>query len=180
MQSRSKPTACGFPERSFVICALLLSTTHATAATDGFLGTSSEGTSVITIVKQDAVQISDVDDLYLGVMGTLTSNKVVGDDVCVFSSTGAYSLTASSVNGSFALMDSNASTDIPYVLQWVTSTVRTVNYGSALTNITGESRSLNCNGSSNARFQVVIVPDDFNEAEPGSYRDTLTLLVQPE
>ena len=166
--------------RLFVGLTLLLFALNATPATDGFIGSSSEGTSVLTIVKEDAVQISDVDDLYLGIKGALTSAQVVGDDVCVFSSTGAYSLTVSSTNGGFALKDSNTLTDIRYSLEWVTTSTHSVRYNKTLTSLSGNSQSLDCGGSTNARFQVTIRPKSFNKAEPGQYRDTLTLLVHPE
>jgi hypothetical protein len=166
--------------RSLSIAAVLVCFPVIALPADGVIGSSSEGTSVLTIVKQDAVQISKVDDLFLGISGSLTSQHVVGDDVCVFSSTGAYSLTVSSTNGWFALRDSNTVTEIPYTLEWVTTSVRAVPYNTSVTNLFGDTRSPTCNGSTNARFQVTINPENFNQAEPGRYRDTLTLLVQPE
>ncbi len=150
------------------------------SATDGSLGDSSEGTSVITIIKDDAVQISGVDDLEMGIRGSLTEAQSVSDDLCVFSSTGAYNLTVSSANFFFALTDSNTNTNIIYSLTWTTDTTRAITINTALTSIIGDASSLDCSGGTNASLGVTILPANFNSADPGSYRDTVTLLIQPE
>jgi len=150
------------------------------AATDGTLGSSSEGTSVITIIKEDAVLITKVDDLFMGTRSVLTQNQVNADAVCVFSSTGSYNLIITTSNGSFALGSDTTTTEIPYSLAWITNSTVPVTYNTPIVGLVGDSRSIDCNGTTNAIFQITVTPAAFNPADPGSYQDTLTMLVQPE
>jgi len=166
----------------WIVVLLLVCLSSAWSQSDGSLGSTSEGTSVITIVKEDAVQITGVDNLEMGIRGgSITTNLSVSDAVCVFSSTGGYSLTVTSANAAFILSDVGSSTDIPYTLEWTTSvSTQTLAYNTALQGLTGDSNSLDCNGSTNATLSVSLTPASFNNADPGSYQDTVTLLVQPE
>lgn len=164
----------------FVIACVTFLSLNAQAATDGTLGSASEGTSIITIIKEDAVLITDVDDLFLGTRGALFDNQVNADAVCVYSSTGSYNLTITTVNGLFSLQSPNTTTNIPYSLEWITDITTSVIYNNAIVGLIGDSQSINCNGTSNAIFQITVTPAAFNAAAPGDYQDTLTLLVQPE
>ena len=160
---------------------LVLYSTSALAQEDGELDSTSEGTSEITIIKQDAVQITGINDIDMGISAVLSEDQSVSDDVCVFSSTGGYNLTVTSANNGFLLSDSNTSTDIAYSLEWITTaSTQLVGYGSQVTGFVGDSNSLDCSGSTNASFRVTIVTTNFNSADPGTYTDTMTLLVQPE
>lgn len=154
---------------------LLVAAGSATAATQGTLDVTSTGTSVVTIIKENAVQISNVGDIDLGTQATLAADAVASDDVCVFSSTSAYNLTVTSANGAFELQ--NGAEAIPYGLSWDAAPVA---QGVAITGLTGDNVSLNCSGGTNATFEVTVASADFNGANPGTYTDTLTLLVQPE
>lgn len=166
--------------RLALAATLTLATGMATAATDGSLASTSSGTSVITMTKQDAVQISGIDDINLGIRGNLSATEVGSDSLCVFSSTGAYSIVVTSSNGSFELMDSNNTTAIPYSVDWIVASTRAVSYNTPLAGLIGNSTAVDCEGNTNATFQVSVEAADFNSAEPGDYRDTLTLLVTPE
>lgn len=149
----------------------------AVAATDGTLGLTSTGTSVVTIIKENAVQISNVNDLDMGTHSALAADASANDDVCVFSSTSGYNITVSSANGALELQDAATTTPVPYALTWDTAPVT---LGSTITGLTGDNTSLNCGGGTNANFAVTVASADFNAAAPGTYTDTLTLLVQPE
>lgn len=157
------------------VASVVLASGSAIAASDGTLGLTSTGTSVVTIIKENAVQISNVNDLDLGTHSSLAANAVAADDVCVFSSTTGYNLTVTSANGVFELQDGAEA--IPYDLSWNTAPVTE---GGVMSGLTGDNSSLNCGGGTNAAFEVTVAAADFNGAEPGSYTDTLTLLVQPE
>ncbi len=159
---------------------LSMASLNTMAATDGTLGGTSEGTAIISIIKEDAVLITDLDDLFLGTNGVLNGNKVDADAVCVFSSTGSYNISITSVNGSFVLQSDTTTSDIAYSLSWITDTAFPVTYNNTIPDLIGDSLSTNCGGSTNAIFQVTVTPEEFNAAEPGTYQDTLTLLVQPE
>jgi spore coat protein U-like protein len=164
----------------FSIACILLLPLNTQAATDGSLGSTSEGTSLVTIIKGNAVLITDVDDLFLGTHGTLDTKKVSADAVCVYSSTGAYNLAITTINGYFALQSTSTTTDIPYSLEWITDVATPVLHNSPINGLIGDSQSINCNGSTNAIFQQTVRRAAFNAADPGSYQDTLTLLVAPE
>jgi hypothetical protein len=141
---------------------------------------TSTGTSIINIAKQNAVQITDVDDLNLGTAGSLSATATQSDSVCVFSSTGAYNITLSSANGSFILSDTNTTTDIAYSVDWTVGTATTAVYNAPITGLVGDSNAIDCGATTNASFAVSVTAANFNAADPGNYTDTLTLLVQPE
>lgn len=163
--------------RIALIASLTAMTGSAIAATQGTLDATSTGTSIINMGKENAVQITNVGDINLGTTGNITVAAVESDDVCVFSSTGGYNLTVSSLNGSFILSDANTQTDIDYTILWDGDAVA---YGNAVTGLLGNSTSVNCDSSTNATFTVSVSVTEFNAATPGTYSDTLTLLVQPE
>ncbi len=148
----------------------------AVAATDGTLGLTSTGESIVTIIKENAVQITDVDDINLGTQATLAADATGSDDVCIFSSTGAYTVTASSANTVLELQD--GANSIPYALEWDGNAL---SLGTATPLAPADSSSLTCAGSggTNASFGVTVASADFNAAAPGTYTDTLTFVVSP-
>lgn len=153
----------------------------ALAATDGTLGLTSEGESLITLIKQNAVQITDVADLNLGTFATATADVVGSDNVCVFSSTGGYNVEIDgSVAGTFEL--DSAGDKLAYSVTWAANggAAAAVTAGTPITGLTGDSTSLNCGGGTNATFEVTVAQAAFNAADPGTYTDTLTLTVRPE
>jgi hypothetical protein len=166
--------------RIALIASLTAMTGSAIAATQGTIGNTSTGTSDININKGNAVQITDVDDIDLGTSGNLAATATQSDAVCVFSSTGACNITVTSTNGSFILTDANTTTDIDYTVDWTVGTLAPVTYNTAITGLVGDSTSVDCGATTNATFTVSVTAAEFNAADPGSYTDTLTLLVQPE
>ena len=78
------------------------------------------------------------------------------------------------------LASDTTTTDIPYSLEWITDVTTSVVYNNTIVGLIGDSQSITCNGTSNAIFQITVTPAAFNAAAPGSYQDTLTLLVAPE
>lgn len=164
----------------FSVIGLAVFSLNTLAATDGTLGSTSEGTSIVTIIKEDAVLITDVDDLNLGTSGALFENQVATDGVCVYTSTGSYNLAITTANGLFSLQSGTTTTDIAYTLEWITDTATSVVYNTPITGLIGDSQSINCNGTTNALFQLTVTSGAFNAADPGNYQDTLTLLVAPE
>ncbi len=168
--------------KTILFASTLVISGTALAAQDGTLGTNSIGESIVTIIKQNAVQITDVGDIDLGSHATLTADAVGSDDVCVFSSTTNYNVTVDSANGGFNLMDGAAA--IPYSLTWASNggAAASVSDGVAVTGLSGDNTSLICagTGGSNATFEVTVAVADYNAATPGTYTDTLTLTVAPE
>jgi len=163
-----------------VLASALVASGSVMAAQDGTLGLSSEGESLVTIIKENAVQITNVADLDLGTHATLAADQSANDDVCVFNSTAAYKITVSSANGAFVLKD--GAEEIPYAVAWAANGGAAVPlaHGAALGGLAGDQASLDCNAGTNANFSATVASADFNAAAPGTYTDTLTLLVEPE
>jgi hypothetical protein len=155
-------------------------TGYAMAGTNGAMGTTSSGKSVLHMGKPNVVMISDLDDIDLGTAGALSSTVSASDDVCVFSSTGAYNITFTSANGAFELKDSNTTTNISYEIEWTAGTTSNVLYNTPLNGLIAVGNSVVCSSLTNASFAVSVTAANFNAADPGNYTDTLTLLVQPE
>ncbi len=167
--------------KTLLVAALTLSgfSFTASAATDGTLGATSTGTSIVTLVKDNAVQITNVADLDLGTASSLAVDAVASDAVCVFNSTATYSINITSANGAFNL--TNAGETMPYAVTWATTgAAAPVAYNSDLGGNLGDRTSPTCGGGTNATFEVTVAAADFNAALPGSYGDTLTLVVTPE
>lgn len=141
---------------------------------------ATETTGVVTIIKPDTVQITDVDDLVLGTFSSLNASLTVSDEVCIYSSSGAYALVVTSANGAFALQDGQTTTEIPYSIDWLVASANMVSYGIPLVGLAGNATDVSCGGTTNASFQATVNTADFNAADPGGYSDTLTLLIQPE
>ncbi len=162
-----------------VLASSLIASGSLMAATQGNLGLESEGSSIVTIIKQNAVQISNVNDLDLGTAAFLAADASANDDVCIFNSTASYQVTVTSTNG-MNLVDG---TDmIPYAVEWSANGGAAVGVsdGVPVTGLVGDQASLDCNGGTNANFSATVAAADFNAAAPGTYTDTLTLLVEPE
>lgn len=169
---------------AFVVAAL-----HATPAAYS----QDSADSVINIVKEDRVQISDIDDWDFGsfaVHDIANSQVRLRDSACVFSSTGSYSLTVggqSQIRGNRLLLRNVNGEGIRYVVDVRFSngsgfTTRRVNIsGTTINDMTG-SLSPGCTDvdNSNIQFTAIVVRTDFNLASPGIYRDVVTLLVSPE
>lgn len=162
---------------SLLVSAFLMSGS-VIAASDGALDTTSSGTSEVTIIKDNAVQISNVDDLVFEQQAVLAESATLSDDVCVFSSTGNYSVTVTSLNEGFELQGEGADPDaVTYSVQWGAASLA---YGAVQSGLTADATSLTCDGGTNASFSVTVDSTSFNSVKPDTYTDTLTLLVQPE
>jgi len=165
--------------KTLLVAAITMSGS-AMAATQGNLGPDSTGTSDVTIIKEDAVQISNVDDLDLGTMNLASADITATDEVCVFNTTATYSVTVSSSNGVFELRDGAEA--IPYAVSWADDDLvpAGVVYGVAETAQLGDNLDPTCGAGTNASFGITITQADFNNAAAGTYTDTLTLLINPE
>lgn len=106
------------------------------------------------------------------------------DNVCVFSTTRAYRITASGngTGGAFTLA-SGANT-IPYTVEWDdvsgATTGTQLTSGTALTGQTTSAITTNCGGGTNATVIVRVSSTDLSGAPVGAYTGTLTLVVTPE
>ena len=173
------------PALGLLICAL--TAISASAATDGTIGSTSTGTMNVQLTKGDAVRISDLQDMSFGAGLSLPAQQI--DDVCVFSTTGSYTITASSNgNGSggpqFRMVNSTSTEHVRYYVEYRDDTFSqsgdalTHNIASA-TYSNADTTSDNCSGGVNSRLIISIDAATFAAATPDTYSDVLTLLVQP-
>ena len=163
----------------------------AVAAQDGTPGPTSTGSSVVTIIKQDAAQITKVNDLNFNNPGFLSNDVRLADDVCVFSTTGAYNVTLTSTNGTNDFLLRNGSgDDLPYAVAWgddgalgALGSGTAITGGGPLAAQPANATDLDCAsdaGGVNAAFAVEIEAADYNGAPIGTYTDILVMVVAPE
>lgn len=170
----------------FTAAAVLL-TQPAMAAVDGTTGSTSTGTAQVQLVKGDGARISNLQDFNFGAGLTLPPRQI--DDICIYSTTGAYTITASS-NGNgtggpqFRMLSATSTEFVRYLVEFRDDTFSqngdalTHNVASAVYN-NADTVSDSCSGGVNSRLILEIHAPTFNAATPDTYTDTLTLLVQP-
>jgi hypothetical protein len=155
----------------------------AVAATQGTLGASSSGTVTINSTKGAAVQISGLSDFTFP--PSATTPAPIEQTACVYSTTGAYTVVATSshaAGGSFRL--NNGASFINYEVNWygVASggTASSLSSGTQSGNQAGaDTTSTSCGGGADSRIGIAIDAVSFTAAPAGTYSDTLTLLVAP-
>jgi hypothetical protein len=154
----------------------------AVAATDGVLGSTSSGTTTVSITKTERVAISGMSDIALPPWSTGGPSPTGSTGGCVFSTTGRYRVTASSANTTGAdFRLSNGLDFIVYSVEWIDAAgLTSMTAGTALTGRTGDAISQTCGGTLPANVVVKIDVGPMQAAASGAYTDTLTVLVAPE
>ena len=168
-----------------VAAVAMLAAHSAHAATQGVLGPTSTGDLTITLTVDDLVQISDLDDITLATYGSVSLTG--GDDVCVYSNSGSYDITATGDGGdtgtAFELTGSGPDS-VPYSVEWATSSGapsgRAMASGTALTGLTGDFTTPDCSASTNARVIISVDNTDLGAAAPDIYSGVLTFMVAPQ
>jgi hypothetical protein len=160
------------------------------AASQGSVGTTSTGSIDISLTIPKLVRIFGLNDIALGSYtgtGTMTGN----DTFCVHSNvtSGTYKVKATSANGTGT--DFRVKSGSNYIVYDVTFDDDTTEAGSTGLDHDTESAgpysatkyanvgTATCAGSENAGAWVTFQETALQEAEAGSYTDTLTLLVTP-
>lgn len=166
--------------RKILLIALGMQVPLVFGAADGFVGSESEALTVISFTKQNSVRISGLNDINLGTRSSLATSERHTADLCVYSSTGAYAVTATSLNGKFELRSGNGPDAILYRLQWVSGGTRDLLPAISVSGLIGHVSDIDCNGYLNASIRIIVSASSFNNADPGAYSDTLMLLVRPE
>jgi len=164
-----------------------MATGIAYAATQGTVGSTSTGTAKINASKGNSVQISALADVTFP--PSLTTPAPISQTACVFSSTGNYTIQATSSypsGGTFRMNDGgSAGTDfVNYSVGWYNVTAGgipvTLSSGTASGTITGaNTTSTSCGGGTNSRFEITVDNTTFTAANSSTFTDTLTLLVAP-
>jgi len=175
--------------RLTLAASLALVASPSFAASDGTLGSTSTGTTDITLTKGDGVQISGVTDVAFG--ATTVAPGPQNMDACIFSTTGGYSVEVQSLNtdGTELRMTDGAGTPsfINYDVEWDDTAAAAT--GVALTEsvaVTGFTNAFTadptCGGGVSGRLIVSVQgggAGGFNAAPGGAYTDTLTMIIAP-
>ena len=166
---------------------------YAHAATQGSLGTSSTGIANISITKAVQARISDISDMTLGSWSVADGAVQLTSNVCIYSSTGSYRLTATGSGlANIFTLTSNGNL-LPYSVAWnaggagaLASTGTALLAGiqsSTFANADQASSTCSGGGSANDTARVVVnVSALAMELAIGSttpYTGTLTMLVTP-
>jgi hypothetical protein len=166
---------------------------QALSATQGSLGTTSTGTANISITKSVQAQISDLSDMTLSNWNVGQGAVTLTSNVCIYSSTGSYKVTASGSGLLNIFTIASGLNLIPYSVSWNAGGAGSLaNTGTSLTSSIQSSSFSNANtssatcsggGSANdtARVIVSVASTDMQAAASSStaYTGTLTLLVTP-
>lgn len=163
-------------------------TATALAATQGTLGTTSSGTTTISITIPSMVQITGLSDIFLG---SVTSFPATGNSsFCVYSNVasplGSYYVTATSQNasGTDFRVKSSGTDYITYSLYINNSSaaLQTTAMQSGVKSAQqtgGSATSLTCGGGANANVNISFSASQVQGAPAGFYSDVVTLLVSP-
>ena len=159
------------------------------AATQGTVGATSTGSLNITLTIPQLVRITGLTDITMPTWDGSTDIQGT-DNVCVFSSTRRYTVTAtgSGASSAFTLADGTAPTPntIAYAVEWAASSGASsgtgLTSGTALTAQTTNATSTTCAGGTNATVIVKITSANLSAAPSAgtNYTGTLTLVVAPD
>ncbi len=184
------------PSSLSAIAALTLPfiATQALAATQGTLGATSTGSANISVTKSVQAQISDLSDMTLSNWSIGGGAVTLYSNVCVYSSTGSYYVTASGSGTSNAFTIASSSRTLPYSVTWNAGGAGAIgNTGTSLTAATqsaspfanAATASATCSGggasNDTARVVVGITSTDMTAATASAtpYTGTLTMLITP-
>ncbi len=155
----------------------------ATAATQGSVGSTSTGTVDISVTIPQLARISNLNDIGFGSwsgVGALSGN----DSLCVWTTTGAYNITATGSGALNAFTLAAGLSTVPYTVSWADTagagSGTGVTTGTPLVAQTSGAATTNCAGGDTATVFVDIAEPDLAAATDGLHTGTLTLVVAPE
>lgn len=161
--------------------AAVIASSLATAATQGLIGSISEGSLDVSITKGAAVKVSKLDDVTFDASNFMLADALKTEDFCVFSSSGLYGITVTSANPTAATtfgMTSSSTSDL--LAYEVTVGGSVVESGQTLSGQVGDQLNQDCVATVNALMLLKVAANDFNAVAPGIYGDTLNISVRPE
>ena len=168
------------------VALIVLGSSKAIAASDGTLGSTSEGRLDISLTITPLLMISNLNDFIFGSYSG-TGDLVGQDDICVYRNdpAGEYRIVATSVEGRFAIAGPNG-TVIPYNLFY--NDERGTQGATELSYNTGSNTQTGANTSSatcfhgkvlNANVSVKLKEEHLQSVPSGAYTGTLILTVEP-
>ena len=169
-----------------VIILIFFNTADVYAASNGSLGVTSSGSASVSFTKNSLVKVSKLDDFNLNNTSTL-GKGVWYDDICVFSTSGSYKITAYSQKGGasgYKMTSTDINKSINYAIDFspdntavsgdsLVSGIASSVYANASDNSEG------CSGGVNSRILLKVDENSLDFAEPGNYDDVLIFIVHP-
>ena len=171
---------------SILLPILLLGISTTYAETQGSIGSTSSGNSVVSLNIPELVGISGLSDISLST-SNMSTPATGNTTACIYTNSqnsGQYNITATSASDTSStgtFYASNGSTKLEYTAKWNDGTTdTTLTSGTTLTNQTGANEtSINCSGGSNSTLTVTFETADMQAVPAGNYTDTVTLEVAP-
>lgn len=165
------------------VAAFTLISASAFAATDGTVGTTSTGTSTVSLTIPKLVRITSMADFAFGTYtgtGALDSN----DDVNVASNyTGTYQVVLTGSGAASAFTITNGTQTIAYSVAYNKATGIAggvaATSGTAITAQTGVVKPL-ATATLNGNIRVQMTQANIQAVDAGTYTGTLTIVVTPE
>lgn len=174
--------------KGLLVIALAGASLFAEAASQGTKGNTSSGSAQVSSSVPNKIRISGLTDLALGEWSGSGGQSGTISDICVWSSTRGYNLTAtgSLTGGAFGLVHStDSSYEVPFAVTWDDGDGDAVDALTAGTNVAGltaDSKTNQCNNPSDvtASLGVAITEANLEAVIAGSYAGTINLTVAPE
>ena len=137
------------------------------------------------VAQSNKVRITDFNDLAFGQLAGV-SDAYMADDLCAYSSTSGYFVTATGSGGGGAFTLSSASSTLPYEVMWAASPGQTT--GTALTAgvispafaTSATQQTCNSGPPTSASLIVVIRASSVSAVQAGSYSGTLSIMIAPQ
>lgn len=146
---------------------------------------TSSGSFDINVTKEDAVQISNLNDISIAKPSSGGAAVTGTDNVCYYATTNNYNITVSSTNNQ-SLKDASGNL-MAYSLKWTdntnsaTATWSAAGLASGASMATavasGNKTSSSCASSTNATLDVSIAAAAFDAAVTGKYSDTVSITI---
>jgi spore coat protein U-like protein len=165
---------------SLVAAAGLMASGSVMAASQGSVGATSSGTSVVSILIPDLIRITDLADISFADYDGDGVDRTLGSPACVRTNGATtYGIVATTANGGYELDPSlvATTTTIPYTVTWGGTNLP---YNSNLAAQAVDSTSLGACTAVADKLEVTITGANLDAAEADSYEDTITLTVTPE
>lgn len=174
--------------KSLLVLALAGASLFAEAASQGTKGNTSVGSAQVSSSVPNKIRISGLTDLNLGEWSGIGGQTGTIPDICVWSSTRGYNLTAtgSLAGGEFGLVnDTDATYEVPFSVTWDDGDGDAVDSLTAGSNVAGLSANSKTNGCNNpddvtASLGVTITEANLEAVIAGNYAGTINLTVAPE
>jgi hypothetical protein len=167
--------------KNLLLALVVVASPTAVAATDGSLGSTSSGETVVSVSVPDLVQVTVQGDIAL--THTVGSSSTGSTGLCIYrngSSSVELTLTSANPDASNVFQMAAGTSRLPYSIGLTGGdTITNFTSGTAESLNGADSASSTCSGSYSHSMDVTVQSSDLDAAAAGSYSDTVTILVEP-